>query len=303
MKTGATLYDILGITQNAGGAELQAAYRREVNALEARRGDIGAQEFGDRMQLLRLAYSTLSDAASRTGYDSKLASRTRTPAAAAAGRALATLQPGPMAASAETRADALSLRADALALRADAMLVRAGLDLPLETHGGAAQAVASGTFTFLKRFVRAIGLLVLIGIVTYAIARCSFGDASARRVAMEAKANEQTALQEYFQTHGVRPANMAELELLEADRRRRENESRQLTQDRQKQEQDTRRFEEEARRRAQQVSAELRRAEDLARWEAERERERQFREEQIKQHAKRMQQERERQQWREELRR
>jgi hypothetical protein len=46
------------------------------------------------------------------------------------------------------------------------------------------------------------------------------GDFSDYRARLEAKAAEKTAVQEYFQTHGVRPANMAELELLEAERRR-----------------------------------------------------------------------------------
>ena len=303
MRTKATLYEMLGVQDSAGLAELQSAYRRELSLLESMRGSMSPQEFSDKAQLLRVAMNTLVDPVSRLGYDAKLAASRRTAADPVATRSLATRAAD--AAAVGTRADALSLRADALALRADAMLVRAGLDAP-QAHGGStALIVASAAMTALKRFVRALGLLVLVGIAAYGIARLAMGDPS-RRAAVESKAREQTAIQEYYQTHGVRPANMAELELLEAERRRRENQARQADQNREKQERDARRFEEESRQRGREVSEQLRMADEQARRDAERA----LWQEQMKQQERRLREEaeqrrieREKQQWRETLRR
>ena len=153
----------------------------------------------------------------------------------------------------------------------------------------------------LKYFVRAVGLLVLIGIVAFSLTRCMSGGPSARSAKLESKANEQTALQEYFQTHGVRPANMAELELLEAERRRRENEGRSAAQNQEKAERDARRFEEDARRRAQEISENLRRSEDQARRELQAEQMRKQYEaqaERAKQEAEQRRIERQQNQWR-----
>ncbi|HWI15170.1 MAG TPA: DnaJ domain-containing protein, partial [Burkholderiales bacterium] len=151
MRSTLSLYEVLGVGQDAGLAELQAAYRRQFGALEAARAEMNPQAFDERMQLLRLALSTLADPASRLSYDTKLAAR----------RAALT-EPMPLApvarerAVAETvRAFALALRADALSLTADAMLLRAGVDAPAAGAGEVARTVATGTLRALKYFVRA----------------------------------------------------------------------------------------------------------------------------------------------------
>lgn len=305
-----TLYDMLGVAHGASLPELNAAYRRETSALEAGRATASAQEFNDKTQLLRLALNTLADPVSRLGYDSKLAASSRPPENTALSLALEPQSADRAVASTEVRADALSLRADALALRADAMLVRAGVGLPGAGRGGALHTVASGTMTAFKRFVSALGILVLLGIGAFVATRFMVGDSSGRRAVIEAKAHEKTALQEYFQTHGVRPANMAELELLEADRRRRENQGRQVGQDRDKQEQDARRFEEESRRRAQEASDNLRRSEEQGRHEAEREQNRELAQQRMvlqdkraREEAEQRRIEREKAQWTDVLRR
>lgn len=306
MKSRSTLYEMLGVEESAGVPELQAAYRRESNLLESNRATLSSQEFNDKAQLLRVAMSTLADPVTRLSYDAKLAANRRATEIPVPTRALAMRAAGAPAASAEVRADALSLRADALALRADAMLVRAGVDV-----GGAstAQVVASAAMTGLKRVVRAIGLLVVVCIAAYVITRLMMGDPSARRAAMEMKAHEKTAIQEYYQTYGVRPANMAELELLEAERRRRENQGKQGSHDREKQERDARRFEEESRRRGQEVSEQLRYAEEQARRDAERAQmdedmkaQRVEQEKRAREEAEQMRIEREQQRWRDSLR-
>ncbi|AMO22061.1 hypothetical protein GCM10027034_23520 [Ramlibacter solisilvae] len=304
-----TLYELLGVAQTASVAELQSAYRQRVAELEAACAGMNLQDYKDQAQLLRVALSTLSDPVTRVGYDAKLTASSAAPAAAA-GLTLAPLEPKPDAAgSAGVRADALSMRADALALRADAMLVRAGLDLPAGRSGGMAAPIASGAVKMLRRLASALGLLVLVGMGAFMLTRCTVGDPAARRVAQESQAAEKAALQEYYQTHGVRPANMAELELLEAERRRRSNQERQQDLNQDKQERQERQFEQDARRRADEVSRQLRHDEERARYEAQREAQRERNEKMAKEERERMQQEaellraeRERERWRQELR-
>jgi curved DNA-binding protein CbpA len=280
MKERPSLYDLLGVARTVPVAEIQAGYRREVGVLESRRSTVSAEVFNDHMQLLRMAYSTLSDVASRTGYDIKLeataaARAAPRPAAAAATPSLAlglAPQLAGTGASADVRADALSMRADALALRADAMLLRAGVPLPGE-RPGSGSSLTAGLTEGVKRIVRAIGLLVVLGFVAYGVTRCAVGGSAQKRVAMqerEAKAAEQITLQEYYQTHGVRPASIAEMQLLDSARRSKENAQRQGEQTRRQQEQEEKRFEADARRRGDQVAAENQRAEQEARYRAER---------------------------------
>ncbi|MFL6691961.1 MAG: DnaJ domain-containing protein [Ramlibacter sp.] len=280
-KARPTLYELLGVAQGASVPEIQAAYRHEMNTLEAQRGTLQPVEFNDRSQLLRVAYSTLSDAVSRTGYDAKLETAARSTPAGAAARALAiTPETAAGVASAGVRAEALSMRADALSLRADAMLMRAGVGLPAERHP--AMAAAGDVLHGAKRVVRAIGLLFVVGMVAFGIARCASSGSAQKRIDFERKAAEQTALQEYYQTYGVRPANMAELELMQAARQRTANEQRQADQNRRAQDQAERRFEEESHRRGREVSEELRRADEAARLQAQRDRELKFRADQLK---------------------
>jgi hypothetical protein len=133
-----------------------------------------------------------------------------------------------------------------------------------------------------KRVVRAIGLLVVIGLIAFMLTRCATVGPAQNRLQLEQKISEQTVLQEYYQTHGVRPASIAEMELLEAERRRKESEGRQADKAQREREQAARRWEEESRRIGRQVSADLQRSEEVARARAERERELKFRAEQLK---------------------
>jgi curved DNA-binding protein CbpA len=267
MKGRPTLYELLGVLPQAPMADIKLGYRKEVHALEARRGTLQPQVFTERMQILRVACDTLTDAISRAGYDAKC--RAAAAAAAVPGLALAMQSdPNPAAASADVRADAMSMRADALAMRADAIMMRGGL----ETGRVRGVDLAQGALTGLSRLVRAIGLLVVVGIVAFSLARCASVGSSSKRMAIEANAAEQAALQEYFQTHGVRPANLAELQLLEAARQRNETELRQAEQRKRTQQQELARFEEDARRQGAQVSRELQRQEHYGQLRAERER-------------------------------
>jgi hypothetical protein len=305
MKPKATLYEMLGVQERANLAELQSAYRRELSSLESMRASLSSEEFSDKSQLLRVTMNTLTDPVSRLSYDAKLAATRRTVAGTVTTRSLATRALDADTDGSHARADALSLRADALALRADAMLVRAGLDDP-GSHGSTSQIVASAALSGLKHLTRAVGLLVLVGIGAFAVTRLFTGEPSARREAAAAKTSEKTAIQEYYQTHGVRPANMAELELLEAERRRRAIQARQAEQNREKQERDAHRFEEESRQRGREVSQQLRMAEEEARRNAERDawqEQMKLQDKRLRDEAEQRRIEREKQQWRETLRR
>jgi curved DNA-binding protein CbpA len=302
-----TLYQLLGVQQGASQPQIQAAYRSQVSLLESTRATRSPQEFTDREQLIRVAFNTLADPVTRVSYDAKLAADSAPADSGAVPGAKASRSTAVAVASTQVRAEALSLRADALALRADAMLLRGGLD-DKAGGGAAAQAVATA-LTGLKLFVRAIGLLVVVCIAAFGVTRLMVGDPAARHSALETKAREQTALQEYFQAHGVRPANMAELELLEAERRRREHQTRQGDHDREKQEREARQFDEESRRLANEVSENMRQAQEDARRQAELDRQNEQQKEQQKQYeqrareeAERMRIEQEKQRWRETLR-
>jgi curved DNA-binding protein CbpA len=307
-----TLYEILGVSPDASTAALQSAYRERVGALEAARAGVNPQEYKDQAQLLRLALSTLTDPVTRIGYDAKLSAASGTTAAATVAPGLPALPALPAlrmngatanpATNADARADALSLRADALALRADAMLVRAGVEPP-DRQGGMAGPLASGAITWLRRLASALGLLVMVFIGAFVFTRCTAGDPSARRATQESKAAEKAALQDYYQTHGVRPANMAELELLETERRRRSNQDKQQDLGRDKQERQEREFEQDARRRAEEVSRQLRYDEDRARSEAQREADRERHEKLMKEEREQQRVERQEERWRQELRR
>jgi curved DNA-binding protein CbpA len=303
MKSKPTLYELLGVTPDASVAQIQEGFRRQQMALEKARAGLSPEEWKDRAQLLRVAYSTLSDVSARVGYDAKLRPAPPVPEVAAA---LALVPAVAGAASPQLQADALSLRADALALRADAMLIRAGADTR-RSDDGMLRGILSGSASAMKIFTRAVGLLVIVGFTAFLFTRWlgGGGQAVASRTAAEARAHEKAALQEYYQTYGVRPANLAEMELLEAERRRRENEERQAQQDAQKRESEERRFEEEARRRGREVDEALRRAEERQRMDAERDRQAQEarqQQERYRQEQERHRAEMQQQQWRNVLR-
>ncbi len=265
MKLKKTLYEILGADPGAGLADLQAAFNARMSALEQARNSMAPQAYTDQVQVLRVALNSLSDAAFRWTYDAKLAAARNPVGTPDLGLALVPIPPEATThASNDIRADALSLRADALSLRADAMMLRSQGVSPRSEPADVARSVAAGTVTGFKYLTRAIGLLVLVAVAAFGLTRCINGDPSERRARLEAKVAEKTVLQEYFQTHGVRPANMAELELLEAERRRRENSERAGSQDKTKAEREARQFEEDARKRGREVSRDLQLAEERA---------------------------------------
>ncbi|GAB4087382.1 hypothetical protein [Hydrogenophaga soli] len=298
MATKRSLYDILGIAQDAPVEDIQNAYQDRLTQLEQARERLGGDQFNDRLQVLRLALSTLTDAAARLSYDAKLAASrpASTPSSSPPSAQALSLAPLP-ADAASVQAEALSLRADALALRADAMLLRAGLESQL------ARPAEPAAMQYAKLFTRAVGLLVIVGVSAFALTRCMTSRTQVDRLQMESQASEKAALQDYQNTHGVRPANVAEMELLEAERRKAENQQRTTQWEKEKAEEAQRRFLEESRRRGEQVAEDLRRAEEQARLRAEREDERLRAIERAKEEAEQRRLEKEREHWQSILRR
>lgn len=303
-----TLYEILAVAADASQAELQAAFNAASAKLEAQKDRISADDFDFKVKVLQLAFGTLSDPGSRGAYDAKLASTAEPPPATAA-PALALV---PIEANAEAlslRAEAMALRADAMTMRADAMALRTGAAPVREKPGfpPSNDPVAPGVAPLLRKILVVLGTLFAIAAVTQSISLLTANRRAESAAAAAAQASEKAQLEEYFQTHGVRPANKTELAALEAENRRKEIEKRTVERQATKAEQDARRFEEESRRRGEQVSAELRMAELRAKEQAQRDderRERQQKEDQrMQEQTERMRIERQKAEWRETLRR
>ena len=255
-----TLYEVLAVMPTASAQEIQDAYQQRWNALQLEKDALSPEDFNFRRQLLTLARSTLSSPDERSFYDIKLANTAAPDNADWKANALMVTTNKD---SLSRQADTLALQADALALRAQAMAIRAGLP------GGALPA-SSGAKSPIKRTVFIIGTVVATLMVLQMIGMFF----SARNQQAAKMAEEKAIIQEYYQTHGVRPASAAEVRLLEAENRRKESEERAAERAVQKEEYEKRQAEaeyersrEDVKRLADQVSTDLIRAEEAARIE------------------------------------
>jgi flagellar biosynthesis GTPase FlhF len=267
------LYEILGVSQQAESSEISEAVAQRLGDLDHAGVVIDASDKSMRKQIIRVAASTLLDPATRLAYDSKLrqggnitgpgVSRAPThfPTDAAALALVPIADNSNVKEAVKLRAEAISLRAEAMSLRADALLLQAGSGSSALGSNDAERASALMNFLTSGPLLRMLMFLVVMCAVAFGLSRC-ITNAPLQANAAATQAAEKAALQEYFQTHGVRPANMAELELLEAERRRKENEQRNEKQDVDKTKTDAAKFEEESRRRGQEVAEKLRREEE-----------------------------------------
>lgn len=281
-----TLYEFLKVPATASDADIQAAYERVGAQLQAHKDRISPDDFDFKLKVLNVAFKTLSSPSERAAYDARIAPPIPEPELPAA----APLALAPLPADAEAmalRAEAMALRADAMTMRADAMALRSGATTSypafresssFSAHLAASTARHSSSMP--RKLAMAVGTLVALLAIAQVFTmvvnsrRTEMAEAAAAAAAANAQANDKVLLQEYYQTHGVRPANRAELELLQAEDHRKENEKRQTERDKSRAEQDAKRFEEESRLRGAQVSAELRMAELQAKEQARREDER-----------------------------
>ena len=299
-----TFYEILAVSPKAGYQEIHETYEGLVGKLKSQKEYFKPDEYDFRLKIMNLAFSTLANPASRYAYDVELAARASP----------APVYPGALAL--QTDADVVSLRAEAMSLRADAMSLRAdalSIKSDVANYAGkgsyqqAGEAVLSSAVPAFRKFIMLVGGLLAGWMVLQVIFLLMSNRRANIDSAAAAKANEKVIIQEYFQTHGVRPGSKAEVELLEAENRRKENETRLAESAKSRSEEDSRRFEQDARQRASEVSAELRYSENQARDQTKREDEQKKwqldEQKRLKEETERLRVERDQAKWQETLRR
>lgn len=279
MMTPKTAYETLAVQPNATAEDIELNHASLLAQLRSQKGLFNPADYTFKLNAVRQAYQALSTPEARAAYD-------HTQARTAAITSLATAPPALASdtASLALRVEAMTLRAEAIALRADAMSLQAYAD-PLPSRPGAGLVGAGGLFgavPTLKKMAMLVGAAVAAWVVIQLALVLLTNRRSDAESGAAASARDKTVVQEYYQTHGVRPANAVEADLLEAANRKAEIESRKAETDARKAERektktadDYRRFEDDARRRADQVSNDLRYAETQARERAQRDDERQ----------------------------
>ena len=267
MSNKKTLYEILEVPADATHTEIRASHERLLQSLESRQSALSREDYTTQLRLLKVAYSTLSTPTSRDSYDAHLTIRN---APARPSSALLVTTPAANGSTGVMRADALMMRAEAIALRADALGLKA--DLLSGTSQGSGDTtgspIVSRLLSSLKSVLLTLGtvaalVMVFKVVMLMTLSRQPDGAGGAR-----GQTDDKVYLQEYYQTHGVRPASRVEAELMDAERRKNEDARRaqKMIDDKERSAaQDERKFEEAARRRAEQVSTELQYAEEKAR--------------------------------------
>lgn len=271
-----TFYEILALPPSATHEDIQAGYDSLILALKSQQKLFKPEDYDLKLKMINLAFSMLSIPASRAAYDAELsASRTARPDPAASNA----LVLGTDAEAMSLKAEALALRAEAISLRVDALSMKSDIGAfnSLGNYQGPGPSGAFGLTPSLKKIIMFLGFMLAGWMVIQVMSLLFFNRNAGMSSGAAAKAEERAVIQEYYQTHGVRVKTRAEVELLEAEERRKENENRTVERDafkaerdKQKAEENARRFEEDARRRADQVSAHLQYSENKAREQADR---------------------------------
>jgi curved DNA-binding protein CbpA len=207
-----TLYEILNVSQDATFAQIQTEYTNLCHKLESGSSGLMAQDAATQLKLVNMAFQVLRDNMSRAAYDAKLSQQT----------ALAVTPAAVGAEALSVKVDSVSLKADAAALMAQAAMLNANaLSMHYAATGQSAglQGGGGGFFKTFRFGFTVLGAIVAVSMVVMVLSlgRCSGGRVSGLE---DAKAQEKLMLQEYYQQYGVRPANKAEMDLLESQRRK-----------------------------------------------------------------------------------
>lgn len=280
MMTPKTAYDTLAVRPNASAADIEANHNSLLVQLRSQKSLFNPADYAFKLDALEQAYNVLSTPEARAAYD-------HTQSRPAAITSLATTPPALAsdAAALALRVEAMSLRAEAIALRADAMSLQAHPD-PFASRPAAGTVGTAGlldAIPSLKKMAMLVGAALAVWVVIQlALVLLTNRQIDAQSGAA-AVARDKTIVQEYYQTHGVRPASAAEAELLEAANRRAEIEARKAEREKAKIADDYRRFEDDARRRGDQVSKDLNQAETQARERVRSDDEQQARNQQLQQ--------------------
>jgi len=297
-----TMYEILEVQPDASYPEIKAAHQRISDNLHAKKNKNNGEEIDFNLKLVNVAFHTLSVPASRNAYDAQL-STLKPPVSVPE-------QPSKNAVALHADAEALSLRAEAMLLRADAISLRAdalaiksgGQLLPLDPEEKSPSNKTNRVFgrmgSPLQWILVTIGSLTALGMVLQVVFLL-FSNRHAEVVSNEsAKAEEKMFIQEYFQETGIRVGSRAEAELLDKERRRKENELSSTERAQKRSEDEYRRFVEDSRRRGEQISAEVRAAEVMAIREEEKRKQLLEEEKRNQERAENRRLEKEREKWR-----
>ncbi len=264
-----SLYEILELPRSASYADVQAAYQRLLQTLEAQQATLDHSDYNLKLRVLKVAYSTLSAPSSRDAYDASLAAAPNP--AATQELSLQPMNTTDAALRAEVmalRAETMALRVDALGLKADVVSRSAGYRSSAMDTAGMASDIMRPASNMLRSVLFAMGVVVAIAIAVKLFFMFFASGTAADAQVQQRLMQEKVYLQEYAQTHGVRPATMAEAAQLDAERQRKqalETQARQTVDQQRAAEEKERKFEEDARKRSAQVSAELELAEERAR--------------------------------------
>ena len=284
MTSKKTLYDMLGVRPDATFAEIEAAYAEASRKLDMNTSDFTAESRDLEAKVLKMAFQTLSNGKSRQAYDARLNPRP----------SVADIPPAAPPETLSLHAEAVALKADAASLMAEAAVLKASaVSFEIDaTPKRVAALVAKGvraTFT-------ALGAVVAL-IFAFFFALYWVSSSSRQSADEEDKARERVMIQEYYQTHGVRPRSKIELDLLEAENRKRAEAKRQEYREKQEAENKERAYQrwvEDSRRQAEQISENLRQAKERAEREERYAAEKARMEQRMKEEAERMRIENER---------
>lgn len=251
------MYKILEVSPDASLPEIKVAHKLLTRALVTEKLGLRREEIDLKLQMLDLAFNTLSDQEARDAYDAQLATH-KTPENIAV----------------PVNTNVVSRRPDSKSLMIAAAIedthkmaasIDAGYPTPLTIMATTVNSSASSLGKLLRVFV---GLLVLGFVINGALAILG-NRRQEHPTSAVSKAEEKVIIQEYYQEHGVRPGSKEEVDLLEIENRRKENERRAAALEQQKKDEAYNQFVEESRRMGDQVSRDLQRAEERARYEAE----------------------------------
>jgi curved DNA-binding protein CbpA len=267
MSNKKSLYELLQVPNTASYAEVRSAYDSSLKALQEQQTSLDRDDFTMQLRLLKVAYSTLSSPQTRDAYDAQLHVRSAlqtVPDPVVNSGANSGSNPG----AAAIHAEALMLRADAMALRADALGLKAQALGAGALRSGDTLVSSGGRFkSYLRYGLLTLGTLAAISMVLKVVFLFSTGH-NPDAAPVSPAAAEKVYLQEYYQTYGVRPANRAEADRLDAERAKvqeAQRAQRQFEDEQRKSANAASRFEEESRRRGEQVSMELQIADERAR--------------------------------------
>jgi curved DNA-binding protein CbpA len=210
MSTKKTLYEILNVSQDATLAQIQIEYTNQCQQLESGGSSPMVQDAATQLKLVNMAYQVLRDNMTRAAYDAKLAQQTAL-----------TVTPPVDGQALSVKVDSVSLKADAAALMAQAAMLNANaLSMHYSaTAQGAGLQSGGGFFKTFRFGLTVLGAVLAVSMVVMVLSlgRCSGGGGSMQQ---DAKAQEKLMLEEYYQQYGVRPSSRAEMNQLEAQRRK-----------------------------------------------------------------------------------